>query len=161
LIPVIKYLDAVYLISSLLFTRFRYTPLPEIPTQAAGFLEDDFKMGTTPDILGRKKYSVQIARGILDTQNLEKSFVLAINSPWGFGKSAFLAMIRRSIIPLKGIRFLAIGIAWMRLVVRIASLIVELFLFETVSDPKFSDLADEDGGHVCQDLITRIKQDSF
>jgi hypothetical protein len=93
-----KYLDAIFLLTTIPFIRFRYIPLANNAPTEFGFLEDDFKIDQSPDLLGRKKYALQIARGILSTKTLEKSFVIAINSPWGFGKSAFLSMIHSYLI---------------------------------------------------------------
>lgn len=93
-IPKLKYLDILFLIFLFGITKFEYYGDQKEFTSIDGFIEDDFQENGI-DLLGRDKYAKQVAIKILDTQPLNKAFVIAINSPWGFGKSGFLLMIER------------------------------------------------------------------
>ena len=93
-IPQLKYLDILFMIFLFGITKFEYYGDQKGFTSIDGFIEDDFRESDI-DFLGRDKYAKQVALKILDTQPLNKAFVIAINSPWGFGKSGFLLMIER------------------------------------------------------------------
>ncbi len=87
----IKYLDVLFLLVLFLTTKFKYYPKEIKHPSINGFIEDNFNINN--DILGRGKFAFEIGLKILDTKTLEKAFVIAVNSPWGFGKTAFLSLI--------------------------------------------------------------------
>lgn len=89
----IKYLDVLFFALLLLITNFEYYSPNNENASINGFIEDDFHPERNIDILGRKRYAWQVALKILDTRSLKKAFVIAINSPWGFGKSGFLLLL--------------------------------------------------------------------
>jgi hypothetical protein len=93
----IKYLDVFFFLSVLLLTKFRFYPFSPYTGSKNGFIEDNFQPNVTRDILGREKYANQLGRKILATSTLEKAFVIAISSPWGFGKSGFLILLEESL----------------------------------------------------------------
>jgi hypothetical protein len=93
--PMIKYLDVLFLWFLIVTARFKYYSAGGDEASIHGFIEDDFNPEKRPDILGRKKYAGQIAIKILGTPPLQKAFVIAINSPWGFGKSGFLLLTEK------------------------------------------------------------------
>jgi hypothetical protein len=89
----IKYLDVfLFSILSLIF-KFRYYGSDNFDRSINGFIEDDFHPEYSSDFLGRRKYAYQIGLKILGTKSLKKAFVIAVNSPWGFGKSGFLLLM--------------------------------------------------------------------
>jgi hypothetical protein len=93
LVPVIKYLDILFLFFLLLVSKFTYSNSKTNFKSVNGFIEDNFKPEGSEDLLGRNKYALEIGFKILDTLPLEKAFVIAINSPWGFGKSGFFILL--------------------------------------------------------------------
>lgn len=89
----IKYLDVFFFLILTLIIKFRYYSSPKFGYSINGFIEDDFHPEYRKDFLGRRKYAYRIGTKILGTESLKKAFVIAINSPWGFGKSGFLLLI--------------------------------------------------------------------
>lgn len=89
----VKYLDVLFFAVISVITKFKYYSSNKPFNSKNGFIEDDFQPERNNDILGRRKYACQIGIKILDTQPLRKAFVIAINSPWGFGKSGFLLLL--------------------------------------------------------------------
>lgn len=95
LVPSIAYLDIALFAFLFFITKFRYYSYIKLTDSIRGFIEDDFNPEKNADILGRKQYATQVGLKILGTSPLEKAFVIAINSPWGFGKSGFLLLIEQ------------------------------------------------------------------
>ncbi len=89
----LTYVDIVFISFLFFIAKFKYYGKTRKFESVNGFIEDDFHPEMKTDFLGRKKYALQIGLKILDTQPLNKAFVIAINSPWGFGKSGFLLLI--------------------------------------------------------------------
>ncbi|MBK9318883.1 MAG: hypothetical protein IPM91_08745 [Bacteroidetes bacterium] len=91
--PIIKYLDVLFYCILLISIKFKYYHFSEKSESIYGFIEDDFNPQVDEDILGRRIYAGKIGLKILGTKPLNKAFVIAINSPWGYGKSGFLHLI--------------------------------------------------------------------
>ncbi|GGA82194.1 KAP family P-loop NTPase fold protein [Puia dinghuensis] len=91
-----KYLDILYLLATIPMLAFQRLPGKEPAPLAFGFLSDVFAKDQV-DLLQRGKYAEQLALRILSVRFLEKAFVIAINSPWGFGKSAFLLLVENNL----------------------------------------------------------------
>ncbi len=92
---VVTYVDVVFIAFLIFITKFEHYAIKKTFSSINGFIEDDFDSTKNNDFLGRKKYALQISLKILDTQPLNKAFVIAINSPWGYGKSGFLSIIEK------------------------------------------------------------------
>jgi len=95
LIPSIKYLDLLLFCSLIITTKFKYYNSKDNGESIYGFIEDNFNPEVSKDILSRKNYAHKIGLKILGTNSLKKGFVIAINSPWGFGKSGFLLLLEQ------------------------------------------------------------------
>ncbi|MBK6827242.1 MAG: hypothetical protein IPG86_10315 [Chitinophagaceae bacterium] len=93
LISSIKYLDILFFCFLLVITKFKYYNSKDKGESIYGFIEDNFNPEVSKDILSRQNYAHKIGLKILGTNSLKKSFVIAINSPWGFGKSGFLLLL--------------------------------------------------------------------
>lgn len=94
-IPSFFYSD-ILLFSFLSFiTKFKYYSKKDKSITAYGFLEDRFKIGESIDKLGREEFAKRICSHLLLTKNPTSAFVIAIISPWGYGKSGFLNMMER------------------------------------------------------------------
>jgi len=89
----IAYLDILFFVFVLIISKFKYYGTRPEYESFNGFVEDNFHPEKKIDLLSRERYAYQLGIKILDTESLEKAFVIAINSPWGFGKTSFLLMI--------------------------------------------------------------------
>lgn len=95
LIPTIKYLDIVFFCFLIIIPKFKYYNYKDKDESIYGFIEDNFNPNVSMDILSRQTYAHKIGLKILGTNSLNKAFVIAINSPWGFGKSGFLLLLEQ------------------------------------------------------------------
>jgi len=77
----------------IILSNFKYYNPKDRGESIYGFIEDNFNPGFNKDILSRKNYAHKIGLKILGTNSTNKAFVIAINSPWGFGKSGFLSLL--------------------------------------------------------------------
>lgn len=93
----VKYLDILWLIISLLFLKFNnYKNLKILDSNINLFNED---IETEHDTLERGELADTIVRAILST-NTNRSFGIAINGPWGSGKTTFMKFIELGLKPL-------------------------------------------------------------
>ena len=92
----LAYLDVFLILLIFAFTRFKYYKIAQKSPFKNGLVQDMFDSYSTPDILGRKKYALQIAVKMLETPIPDKAFVIAIIAAWGYGKTAFLSMLQKS-----------------------------------------------------------------
>lgn len=93
LLPSLKYLDVLFFCFLLVISKFKYYSSKDKGKSIYGFIEDNFNPEINKDILSRQNYAHKIGLKILGTDALNKAFVIAINSPWGFGKSGFLLLL--------------------------------------------------------------------
>jgi hypothetical protein len=91
----IKYLDILFFCFLLILSKFKYYNAGDKGESIYGFIEDNFNPEFNNDILSRQNYAHKIGLKILGTNSLNKAFVIAINSPWGFGKSGFLSLLEQ------------------------------------------------------------------
>jgi hypothetical protein len=92
----LAYLDVFLILLIFAFTRFKYYKIAQKSPFKNGLVQDMFDSYSTPDILGRKKYALQIAVKMLETPKPDRAFVIAIIAAWGYGKTAFLSMLQKS-----------------------------------------------------------------
>jgi hypothetical protein len=88
-------LDILFFCFLIIITKFEYYNSEDKGESIYGFIEDNFNPGVSKDILSRQNYAHKIGLKILGTNSLKKAFVIAINSPWGFGKSGFLLLLEQ------------------------------------------------------------------
>lgn len=104
-LPTVKYLDVLFCCFLLIIIKFKYYNYSNKSESIYGFIEDNFNPELNKDILGRQNYAHKIGLKILGTKSLNKAFVIAINSPWGFGKSGFLLLLEQFFKETKNVEF--------------------------------------------------------
>lgn len=95
----VKYLDVIWLIISLLFLKFNnYRKLNTLNSNI-NLIHEEVDIGFENDTLERGELADTIVRAILST-NTNRSFGIAINGPWGSGKTTFMKFIELGLKPI-------------------------------------------------------------
>lgn len=67
---------------------------PSAVIEEEGFECDEPIETSEEDLLGRSEFAQTLARKLLKTQSAHQSFAVGILSPWGYGKTSFLNLIK-------------------------------------------------------------------